>query len=245
MGSSVKELPVPSSSSTPALPIAAAVHGDAEESPPLPLKEPQPAPTKPTSQFSDGSLALVPVQKTSPSSTGQHAEPPLRVLLSDPLTGALMDDAMLLPCGHSFGSGGIHRILQSSACLTCGVHVSRESLTPNFAVQAVVKAFRREQRNRKALSRKRQRERFIQDHSAIADHATPRAPRLREVREVQFPFKVGDRVMIKGNKRTPDRFVNREATITAQCLNGWFMLKTSDNGEVVKLQHRSLIKIES
>ncbi|MCO5556012.1 hypothetical protein L7F22_009556 [Adiantum nelumboides] len=151
---------------------------------------------------------------------------------------------MLLPCGHSFGSGGVHRILQSSACITCGVHVSRELLTPNFALQAVVKAFRREQRNRKALSRKRQRERFIQDHTAVTD-CTIRARRMREVREGQFHFKIGDTVMIKGNKRTPDRFVNREATITAQCLNGWFMLKITDNGEVVKLQHRSLIKVDS
>lgn len=26
--------------------------------------------------------------------------------------GALMDDAMILPCGHSFGSGGIQHVLR-------------------------------------------------------------------------------------------------------------------------------------
>lgn len=28
------------------------------------------------------------------------------------IRGALMDDAMILPCGHSFGSGGIEHILR-------------------------------------------------------------------------------------------------------------------------------------
>lgn len=68
-------------------------------------------------------------------------------------------------------------------------------------------------------------------------------------RGVQFPFVVTDRVIIKvsrvksqslalilvqlfvltnnwsemsqGNKRTPQRFVGREAVVTTQCLNGW------------------------
>ncbi|KAF9610991.1 hypothetical protein IFM89_026271 [Coptis chinensis] len=37
---------------------------------------------------------------------------------------------------------------------------------------------------------------------------------------VQFPFAVTDRVVIKGNKRTPLRFVGREVVVTTQCLNG-------------------------
>ena len=32
---------------------------------------------------------------------------------------------------------------------------------------------------------------------------------------------VGDRVFIRGNKRTPPNFVGRLAIITTQCLNGW------------------------
>jgi hypothetical protein len=43
-------------------------------------------------------------------------------------------------------------------------------------------------------------------------------------RGVQFPFAVGDQVLIKGNKRTPERFVGKEAIITTQCLNGWYEL---------------------
>lgn len=51
-----------------------------------------------------------------------------------------------------------------------------------------------------------------------------------------------DRVIIKGNKRTPERFVGRVAVVTAQCLNGWYVVKTLDNAESVKLQYRSLAK---
>ena len=29
---------------------------------------------------------------------------------------------------------------------------------------------------------------------------------------------------LQGNKRTPERFVGREAVITTQCLNGWYGL---------------------
>ncbi|KAF9608777.1 hypothetical protein IFM89_011398 [Coptis chinensis] len=40
---------------------------------------------------------------------------------------------------------------------------------------------------------------------------------------VQFPFAVTDRLVIKGNKRTPLCFVGREDVVTTQCLNGWFL----------------------
>lgn len=169
---------------------------------------------------------------------GDHALPSLRVVLSDPLTGDLMEDATILPCGHSFGSGGIYHVLESNACITCGVQVSREVLAPNYALQAAVQAYKREEENPKP--RKRPSERFVQDQFVIADQPTSEAVRLRLI---QFPFSVGDRVMIKGNKRTPDRFVSREAVITAQCLNGWYVVRTSDNGETVKLQYRSLMKV--
>lgn len=49
-------------------------------------------------------------------------------------------------------------------------------------------------------------------------------------------------MIIKGNKRTPERFVGRVAVVTAQCLNGWYVVKTLDNAESVKLQYRSLAK---
>jgi hypothetical protein len=36
--------------------------------------------------------------------------------------------------------------------------------------------------------------------------------------------------------------VGRVAVVTAQCLNGWYVVKTLDNAESVKLQYRSLAK---
>ncbi|KAH7853127.1 hypothetical protein Vadar_033628 [Vaccinium darrowii] len=59
----------------------------------------------------------------------------------------------------------------------------------------------------------------------------------------QFPVAVTDRVIIKGNRRTQPHFVGRKAIVTAQCLNGWFVVKTIDNAESVKLQYRSLDKV--
>uniref|UniRef100_M1BN06 PUB 62/63 C-terminal domain-containing protein n=1 Tax=Solanum tuberosum TaxID=4113 RepID=M1BN06_SOLTU len=50
---------------------------------------------------------------------------------------------------------------------------------------------------------------------------------------------VGD---IRGNRRTPGKFVGKEAVITSQCLNGWYLLKIMDSGQNVRLQYRSLRK---
>lgn len=81
-------------------------------------------------------------------------------------------------------------------------------------------------------------------------------------RGVQYPFSVNEKVVIKvhyslsacdhfhlpckyliedtmqGNKRTPDKFVGREAVITSQCLNGWYI--TSPIHEIVWFLFRSL-----
>ncbi|KAJ0037470.1 hypothetical protein Pint_22596 [Pistacia integerrima] len=62
-------------------------------------------------------------------------------------------------------------------------------------------------------------------------------------RGVQYPFSVNEKVLIKGNRRTPEKFVGKEAVITSQCLNGWYLLKIIGSGENVRLQYRSLRKI--
>lgn len=56
---------------------------------------------------------------------------------------------------------------------------------------------------------------------------------------------MNEKVVIKGNRRTPDKFVGKEAIITSQCLNGWYLLKIMGTGESVRLQYRSLQKILS
>ncbi|XVF81979.1 hypothetical protein PTKIN_Ptkin16aG0006100 [Pterospermum kingtungense] len=164
----------------------------------------------------------------------------LRAILSDPVTGALMDDAMILPCGHSFGADGIQHVLRMKVCYTCPRTVSEESVAPNLSLRAAVQAFRREEELLFYRSPKRRRERFDQDKSSYGESNIMDPPRGRGV---QFPFSVTDRVIIKGNKRTPQRFVGREAVVTTQCLNGWYVVKTLDNAESVKLQYRSLAKV--
>ncbi|CAA6656956.1 unnamed protein product [Spirodela intermedia] len=115
----------------------------------------------------------------------------VRMHLSDPITGALMDDAMILFCGHSYGSAGMQHVIRMAKC----------------------------------------------------DYGYPFSTDLTRGKGVQFPFAVSDRVIIKGNKRTPDRFIGRIATVTTQCLNGWYVVKTLDNAESIKLQYRSLVKM--
>ncbi|GAV67798.1 U-box domain-containing protein [Cephalotus follicularis] len=164
----------------------------------------------------------------------------LRAILSDPVTGALMDDAMILPCGHSFGSAGIQQVIRMKACCTCSHSVSEDSIAPNLSLRAAVRAFRREEELQIYRSSKRRREKFDQDKGSYGDQTLMDTSRGRGV---QFPFAVTDRVIIKGNKRTPQRFVGREAVVTTQCLNGWYVVKTLDNAESVKLQYRSLAKV--
>nr|XP_009627239.1 U-box domain-containing protein 62 isoform X3 [Nicotiana tomentosiformis] len=164
----------------------------------------------------------------------------LRAILSDPIMGALMDDAMILPCGHSFGSGGVQHVIRMKACYICSHVVSEDSVAPNLSLRAAVQAFRREEESQLNRSFKRRKERYDQDRGTFGD--SPLSDHLRG-RGVQFPFAVTDRVIIKGNKRTPQRFVGREAVVTTQCLNGWYVVKTLDNAESVKLQYRSLAKV--
>ncbi|KNA18924.1 hypothetical protein SOVF_066230 isoform A [Spinacia oleracea] len=165
----------------------------------------------------------------------------LRAIFSDPITGALMDDAMILPCGHSFGDGGIQQVIKMKACCTCSHPVTEESAAPNLSLRIAVQAFRREEDLQMYKASKRRRERFEQDKgNNYGDSSFLDSPRGRGV---QFPFVVTDRVIIKGNKRTPERFVGREAIVTTQCLNGWYVVKTVDNAESVKLQYRSLEKV--
>ncbi|KAL2897979.1 U-box domain-containing protein 62 [Bienertia sinuspersici] len=165
----------------------------------------------------------------------------LRAIFSDPITGALMDDAMILPCGHSFGSGGVQQVIKMKACYTCSHSVAEDSIAPNLSLRVAVQAFRREEDLQMYKASKRRRERFEQEKGNYGDSCFSDSFRGRGV---QFPFSVTDRVIIKGNKRTPQRFVGRQAIVTTQCLNGWYVVKTLDNAESVKLQYRSLEKVQ-
>ncbi|KAK4800512.1 hypothetical protein SAY86_020999 [Trapa natans] len=117
----------------------------------------------------------------------------LRAILSDPVTGSLMDDAMILPCGHSFGGDGIQHVIRMKACPTCSQSVSEDSILPNLSLRAAVSAFRREEGMRINRSLKRRRERIDQDMNSYADSLMD----LSKSRSAQFPFSVTDRVIIK------------------------------------------------
>jgi hypothetical protein len=55
-----------------------------------------------------------------------------------------------------------------------------------------------------------------------------------------FPYKLHDRVRVKGNKRTPPHFVGKEAVIVHEGLNGWYTVRLNESGEETRLQYRSL-----
>uniref|UniRef100_A0A1D1ZDR7 U-box domain-containing protein 62 n=1 Tax=Anthurium amnicola TaxID=1678845 RepID=A0A1D1ZDR7_9ARAE len=164
----------------------------------------------------------------------------VRTHLSDPITGFLMDDAMILSCGHSYGISGLQHVTRMKACSKCQQPVLEEKVLPNLALRLAVQAFRREQDSQSSKVSKRRRDRLEQEK---CNHDDPFPLDLSRGKGVQFPFTVSDKVIIKGNKRTPLRFVGRVAVVTTQCLNGWYVVKTLDNAESVKLQYRSLAKV--
>ncbi|XP_062000519.1 U-box domain-containing protein 62-like [Rosa rugosa] len=146
---------------------------------------------------------------------------------------------MILPCGHSFGGGGVQQVIRMKACFTCSQSISEDSISPNLSLRSAVQAFRHEEELHFYRSSKRKRERFDQDKGGYGDLALTDPPKCRGV---QFPFAVTDQVIIK---RTSQRFVGREAVVTAQCLNGWYVVKTLDNAQSVKLQYCSLAKVSN
>ncbi|KAL9423244.1 hypothetical protein AB3S75_035353 [Citrus x aurantiifolia] len=178
-----------------------------------------------------------------------NKEPSLRSVLSDPLSGAFLDDAMVVSCGHSFGGLMLRKVIDTSRCTICSAEIETGSLVPNLALRAAAVAIKQEDDRRlfhNAALRKRRKE--------MGDQMDPMRRSNRENgdatttddglnRGVQYPFSVNEKVLIKGNRRTPEKFVGKEAVITSQCLNGWYLLKIIGSGENVRLQYRSLRKI--
>ncbi|KAL5825996.1 hypothetical protein ACOSQ3_017832 [Xanthoceras sorbifolium] len=177
-----------------------------------------------------------------------NKEPSLRSVLSDPVSGAFLEDAMVVSCGHSFGGLMLRRVIETSRCTLCNAEIETEALVPNLALRAAAAAVKQEDDRRlfhNAALRKRRKE--------IGDQVDSMRRSNRENgdvaaddglhRGVQYPFSVNEKVLIKGNRRTPEKFVGKEAVITSQCLNGWYLLKIIGSGENVRLQYRSLRKI--
>ncbi|KAJ9563518.1 hypothetical protein OSB04_008678 [Centaurea solstitialis] len=199
-----------------------------------------------------------------------NKEPSLRSVLSDSLSGSFLEDAMLVPCGHSFGGLTLKRVLETvgerillfililngdancriwndsptftsqGRCTVCDAEFGTGSLIPNHALRAAAAAVKREDDRRlfhNATMRKQRRE--VGDRWVNGDVTSENGPN----RCVQYPFSVNEKVVIKGNRRTPDKFVGKEAIITSQSLNGWYLVNIIESGEKVRLQYRSFRKI--
>lgn len=177
-----------------------------------------------------------------------NKDPSLRSVLSDPLSGSFLEDAMLVSCGHSFGGLTLRRVIETSRCTLCNVDIDPSSLIPNHALRAAAAAVKHEDDRRlfrNAALRKRRKEMgepmdpIRRVNRENGDFTSPDGLQ----RGVQYPFSVNEKVIIKGNRRTPEKFVGKEAVITSQCLNGWYLLKIIGSGENVRLQYRSLRKL--
>lgn len=198
------------------------------------------------SQFMDDLSAdedHVPCNPSDNTYTGwksSNKEQSLRSVLSDPLSGAFLEDAMLVPCGHSFGGLMLKRVIDTGRCTVCDAEVGTGSLIPNHALRAAAGAVKREDDRRlfhNASMRKQRRE--VGDRWVNGDVT----PENGLHRGVQYPFSVNEKVVIKGNRRTPEKFVGKEAIITSQSLNGWYLVNIIESGEKVRLQYRSFSKI--
>lgn len=165
------------------------------------------------------------------------------------LRGIILEDAYAsLGCGHSFGGATLRRVTELQTCTTCGAAVDIDRMIPNFALRAAAAAFKREENRKQLQNAARKRRKELGDHEErmkrFKDNmGSPLSNESgRHAKGVQYPFNVDETVLIKGNKRTPEKFVGREAVVTSKCLNGWYLLRTLDNGESVRLQYRSLQK---
>ncbi|TYH31439.1 hypothetical protein ES288_A01G173300v1 [Gossypium darwinii] len=177
-----------------------------------------------------------------------NKQPSLRSVLSDPLSGAFLEDAVVVSCGHSFGGLMLRRVLDMSRCTLCSADIDSGSLIPNMALRAAALAVKQEDNRRlfhNAALRKRRKE--MGDQIDLSKRSSRENGEIGAEdglhRGVQYPFSVNEKVLIKGNRRTPEKFVGKEAVITSQCLNGWYLLKIIGSGENVRLQYRSLCKI--
>ncbi|KAH9316623.1 hypothetical protein KI387_025250, partial [Taxus chinensis] len=184
-----------------------------------------------------------------------NEQPSLRNVLTDPLTGLLMDDAMVAQCGHSFGLRSLQRVLETNLCISCGVLVPPESLIPNYALRAAVEAYGREAlMSRKILRGVSVQEQPVQPEVSECKNFSKKSPAqpnsCGESAEDGFhskgdqdAFLVDDRVIIKANKHVQGYSVCRKAVITAKGLNGWYTVKTLDIGDSMQLPYHFLQKM--
>uniref|UniRef100_A0A6M2EDM9 U-box domain-containing protein n=1 Tax=Populus davidiana TaxID=266767 RepID=A0A6M2EDM9_9ROSI len=133
-----------------------------------------------------------------------NKEPSLRSVLSDPLSGAFLEDAMFVSCGHSFGGLMLRRVIDMSRCTLCNAEIEAGSLVPNYALRAAASAVKNEDDRRlfhNATLRKRRKE--MGDHTDSMKKRPPHGENGDIAaddglhRGVQYPFAVNEKVVIK------------------------------------------------
>ncbi|KAK4756133.1 hypothetical protein SAY87_009890 [Trapa incisa] len=189
-------------------------------------------------------------EKAHATGSNQSKEQTLRSVLSDPISGAFLEDAMVISCGHSFGGMMLERVIEMARCILCSTEIGTVPLIPNHALRAAASAVKHEDDRRllhNVALRKRQKEMVDQTIPIRRCNMGNEDGHVENGlhKGVQYPFSVNEKVFIKGNKRTPEKFVGKEAVITSQCLNGWYLLKIIGSEENVRLQYRSLKKIRN
>uniref|UniRef100_A0A1D1XVJ8 U-box domain-containing protein 63 n=1 Tax=Anthurium amnicola TaxID=1678845 RepID=A0A1D1XVJ8_9ARAE len=88
-------------------------------------------------------------------------EPSLRSVLSDPLSGAFLEDAVVVSCGHSFGGDMLKKVIERARCTICNSDIETGTLVPNYALRAAAMAVKNEDDRRlfhNAVLRKRRKE---------------------------------------------------------------------------------------
>ncbi|KAH0712396.1 hypothetical protein KY289_008355 [Solanum tuberosum] len=61
-----------------------------------------------------------------------------------PSFGTFLEDAMFVPCGHSFGGLMLKRVIDMARCTLCNAEIERSSLIPNHVLRAAAAAVKHE-----------------------------------------------------------------------------------------------------
>ncbi|KAG4215007.1 hypothetical protein ERO13_A01G146100v2 [Gossypium hirsutum] len=135
-----------------------------------------------------------------------NKQPSLRSVLSDPLSGAFLEDAVVVSCGHSFGGLMLRRVLDMSRCTLCSADIDSGSLIPNMALRAAALAVKQEDNRRlfhNAALRKRRKE--MGDQIDLSKRSSRENGEIGAEdglhRGVQYPFSVNEKVLIKEDTR--------------------------------------------
>ncbi|EPS59106.1 hypothetical protein M569_15703, partial [Genlisea aurea] len=124
-----------------------------------------------------------------------NGETSLRSVLSDPQSGAFLEDAVQVSCGHSFGGHLLQKVVTTAKCAFCNSEIDAGSLIPNHALRAAALAVKLEDDRRlfhNAALRKRRKQ--ASEHNRENNEASLENEANRVA---QYPFSENEKVIIK------------------------------------------------